>query len=66
MVLIEDLTIPRSFQPPNSAGPPVLLGFWDGSDQAFAACVYLRWELGDGNIEIKLPCAKARVVPLKK
>ena len=38
--------------------------FFDGSDQAYAAAVYCRWEMQNGEIIVKLLCAKARTVPL--
>ena len=43
-----------------------LIGFSDGSSKAYAAAVYLRNELKNGEITSILVCSKARVAPLEK
>ncbi|KAL0852653.1 hypothetical protein ABMA27_012494 [Loxostege sticticalis] len=39
--------------------------FVDASQEAFGACVYLRSTDPEGNIQVRLLCAKARVAPIK-
>ena len=43
-----------------------LVVFFDGSDQAFAAVIYCRWEMDDGQVIVSLLCSKARIVPLHR
>ena len=43
-----------------------LVVFFDGSDNAYAAVVYCRWEMEDGSVVVRLLCSKARVAPLQK
>ena len=67
------LFFPRCSRPDNAIGGPYLVSFPDGSFVAFAAAVYLRWELScdhpdpalcDGDFSSQLMCAKSRVTPL--
>ena len=39
------MTFPRATKPRSTVGSPEIVGFIDGSDNAFAAVVYLRWTL---------------------
>ncbi|XP_071053596.1 uncharacterized protein [Onthophagus taurus] len=41
-------------------------GFSDSSTKAYGACVYLRTIGNDGEVLIRLTCAKSRVAPLKR
>ena len=41
-----------------------LIGFFDGSDQAYAGVIYCRWKLKRGTVVVKLFCSKVRVAPL--
>ena len=54
----------RSLKPLNTVGQCQLVCFFDGSDVAFAATVYIRWTLDDGSVHVSLVCAKSRVTPL--
>ena len=45
---------------------PTLCVFCDASEQAFGACVYIRWELDDGSYDVRFVTAKSRVAPLKE
>ncbi|XP_043198573.1 uncharacterized protein LOC122368576 isoform X1 [Amphibalanus amphitrite] len=56
----------RSIKPPLAVGKPTLIVFCDGSNEAYGACAYARWELSDGNFEARLIVAKTRVSPVKK
>jgi hypothetical protein len=67
------LFFPRCSRPANAIGGPYLVSFPDGSFFAFAAAVFLRWELPcdhpdpalcDGDFSAQLMCAKSRVTPL--
>ena len=55
---------PRATKPCNAKGPPTLIGYFDGSDNAYVAVVYLRWILDDDSIDVRLACASSRVTPL--
>ena len=57
---------PRATRPKNAIGKPELVGYFDGSDNAYAAVIYYRWNLSDGSIEVRLACSNARVTPLKR
>ena len=59
------ITFRRCIKPANAVGPCQLVCFFDGSDDAFAAVIYIRWELEDGSVYVTLLCAKPRVTPLK-
>ena len=67
------LIFPRCSRPANAIGGPYLVSFPDGSFVAFAAAVYLRWELPcthpnpavcEGDFSAQIMCAKSRVTPL--
>jgi hypothetical protein len=47
-------------------GPCQLICFFDGSDDAFAAAIYVRWKLNDDSFDVSLLCAKPRVTPSKR
>ena len=55
------VTFPRATTPSNAIGKPQLIGFFDGSDSAFAAAIYIRWVLKDGNIHVTLMITKGHV-----
>ena len=56
----------RSTKPTSAVGDPEVVGYFDGSDDAYAGVVYLRWALEDGSYEANLVCSKAKVTPLKR
>ena len=65
------LTFPRSTRPANAIGGPRVVGFGDGAFAAFAAAVYLVWQIAcghgqdcPGHFSSALLCAKSRVTPL--
>ena len=43
-----------------------IIVFFDGSDVAYAAVLYCRWEMHDGQVIVKLLCSKSRVAPLQR
>ena len=60
------VTFPRATTPPNAVGKPQLICFFDGSDVAFAATIYIRWILADGAVKVILMSSKAHVTPLNR
>ena len=61
----ETFSLPRCYEKRKIAKSS-LIGFSDGSSYAYAATVYLRNELENGEISTILVCSKARVAPLEK
>ena len=64
------ISFDRSVRPKNAVGRPELIGYWDGSDLAYAAVIYVRWQLAQEDDEdsvtwhVSLLTAKARVTPV--
>merc|ERR1711923_6055 len=58
-----EVSFPRSVVPEDAVGRPELVGFFDASDQAYAACIFVRWRTRSGGWFVSLLCAKARVCP---
>ena len=67
------LLFPRCTRPVNAIGGPFIVNFSDGSFSAFAAALYLRWEVPcvhdvksecSGDFTAQLMCAKSRVTPI--
>ena len=63
---VSTVTFPRATKPKSAVGKPDIVGYFDGSDNAYAAVVYLRWILSDGSIDVVLAGSKAKVTPLKR
>ena len=63
---VSKVTFGRCIAPVSRASCPEIIGYFDGSDNAYAAVVYIRWRLSDGLYEVYLGCAKAKVTPLKR
>lgn len=63
---VSSITFQRSTKPKSAVGDPELIGYFDGSDDAYAAVVYIRWTLSNGSYDVNLACAKAKVTPLKR
>ena len=40
--------------------------YFDGSDDVFAAVIYIRWKLSDGTVSVSLLCDKPKVTPSKR
>ena len=66
------LCFPRSVRPPGAKGMPLVVTFGDGALPAFAACVYIQWQVPcshgkeecSQDYDANLLWAKARVTPL--
>ena len=56
----------RCVRPEGVVDEFILVGFFDGSDQAFAGVVYCRWRMEDGTVVVRLLCSKSRVTPLQR
>ena len=60
---MEAIEIPRSIHPEAGLRADIV-AFWDGSTQALGACVYVRWEMANGEVSSGLVAAKSRVAPV--
>ena len=60
----DEISFTRSLKPPNTVGSCVLVCFFDGSNVAYSAVIYIRWVLGDGSVFTTLVCAKSHVTPI--
>ena len=60
------IRFPRCIKPPGSFGKPTLILFSDGSDAAFGAVAYIRWEISRGVFDASLLTAKNRIAPRRK
>ena len=60
------LVFGRCVRPEGEVLEFVLVAYFDGSDQAYAAVVYCRWEMVDGSVHVSLLCSKANVSPLQR
>ena len=63
---LNDVTFERCLTPPEAIGLPTLCVFSDASQEAFAACAYIRWKLSDGTNDVRFVAAKSRIAPLKE
>ena len=66
LVCAGKITFHRNTKPHNAVGKSQLISFFDGSDFAFAATIYIRWTLSDESVQVALSCAKTRVTPLQR
>ena len=60
------VTLKRCFRPITAVGSCSLVCYFDGSDDAFAGVMYIRWMLEDGSVRVNLLCSKPRVTPSKR
>ena len=66
LVTNKPIVVPRGVRTPNCLDVVEAIGYWDGADHAFAACIYFRWKLKDSDKwHVTLLTAKARVTPKK-
>ena len=63
---INYISFKRCLKPSNSVGNPSLIIFSDGSDDAYGACAFIRWEKFDGSFESRLIASKNRITPLHR
>ena len=64
LVTNKPITVPRSVRTKHCLNVVEAIGYWDGADNAFAACIYLRWQMDDNDHwHTALIASKARVTP---
>jgi len=66
MLKLNGISFERSLTPPNAVGLPILCIFSDASEDAFGTCSYVRWQLSNGEYDVRFIAAKSRVAPLKR
>ena len=66
LVEAEKVSFPRATTPSNAIGKPQLICYFDGSDVAYAAAIYIRWILSDQTVKVSLLSSKAHVTPLNR
>ena len=63
MLLSEPVYFPRLLRVDIVTGRPQLIGYWDGSQEAYAAVIYIRWLCSDNTWHSTLVTSKSRVTP---
>ncbi|KAL9972900.1 hypothetical protein ACROYT_G019291 [Oculina patagonica] len=63
---VEQEVFERCIKAANARGDPILVIFSDGSEVAYGACAYARWNTTDNSYESRLIISKNRLSPLKK
>ena len=63
---LNDISFARCIKPDNAIGNPSLVIFTDGSNDAFGACAYVRWKVGEDLFQCQLITSKNRLTPLKR
>ena len=63
---MKEIAFTRCIRPTEAVGDPTLVVFSDGSDDAFGAYSYLKWELDNGSFHSSLMVSKNRITPLRK
>ena len=66
MFLLEDLELRRCVKPLTAVGNPELVIFADGSNKAYGAVAYIRWELSNGSFSSHLLCSKNSITPIRQ
>lgn len=61
---IENLRFPRRLSSANAVGDPIVIVFSDSSMLAYGACLYVHWNLADGQYYSRLVTAKSRMWPI--
>ena len=62
---LKQVKFPRGVHPKRKEGPPIIVGYWDGSSRAYAAVIYMVWELMNEENKVSFMCSKAKVTPAK-
>ena len=65
MFELEEISFKRCIKTDQAIGNPIMITFSDASEEAFGACVYLRWRLEDNSFMSVLVASKNRVAPMK-
>ena len=62
MLTLNDISFERCLTPPDAIGLPVLCVFSDASEDAFGTCTYARWQLFNGEYDVRFIAAKSRTI----
>ena len=71
LLRLGDVVIERTVKPIGTIGVPELIGFADGSLEAYSCAIYIRWQMLKSTPEepdrffVRLVCGKARVTPVR-
>ena len=66
MINLPEIRFSRSVRPADAtSNAPEFIGFWDGADHAYAACIYARYPVSEDTWTCTLLTAKSRVTPSK-
>ena len=63
---VSAVTFPRCIAPISKGSYAEIVGFFDGSDNAYAGVAYIRWKLQNDSYVVYLACSKSKVTPLKR
>ena len=63
---MEKITVKRYIKPHRAIGDPILIIFSDGSNNAYGACAYVRWELPTREFVSYIILSKSRLAPVKR
>ena len=63
---MQSISFPRCIKPKHVIGEPSIITYSDGSEDAYGACAYTRWELPNGSFDNNLIASMCRVAPLKR
>ena len=63
---MEKITVKQCLKPHNAIGDPILIIFSDGSNNAYSACAYIRWELSTREFVSYIILSKNRLAPVKR
>ena len=66
MAQLNGISFKRCLTPPSASGKPILCIFADASEDAFGTCAYVRWQIDNGEFDVRFIAAKSRVAPLKR
>ena len=66
LIKVEMIRFSRCIKPQGSIGKPTLVIFSDGSDAAYGAAAYVRWEVSNSIFEANLLTSKNRIAPRRK
>ena len=64
LVFTDGISFRRCTRPVGAVGKCILIGYFDGSDWAFAIAIYARWNMQDGSVFVNLVASKAKVGPM--
>ena len=63
---MQSISFPRSIKLKHVIGEPSIIMYSDGSEDAYRACAYARWELPNGSFDNNLIASTCQVSPLKR